>query len=289
MTRRTLLRVVLLLAAAAPWTAAARADESLEKAAKKALTTAQSGLLRTFRAGVTAASATLSADVAKIDSDLRAHDPPADAPPALFDALVRLQVAMTAALKAAVDGQAGAAKDLVAAHPPAVEGQYLTALYPGDGTPTAKFESALDALVAKTYAATRKRVAKLMPFLEGAGQHVNFRVAPPLRRVRIWDSSRTDFFVSVPPTIDVVVASSSRDATGDGTIRVGGAAVEFDLFDDDLTLTAFFNLNSTDRKVTSANGRFTSDFDGAQFAEGIYIVGILQGQTAGGEATIGVR
>jgi hypothetical protein len=118
---------------------------------------------------------------------------------------------------------------------------------------------------------------------------VSFRLIAPPRRARIWDSTHVDFLTVPPCTIDVVVASSAAAVSGDGTIRIAGEAVVLDLFPNDVTATAFFDFKTTDQKVAPDAGRYTSDFGGTQFVEGVYLIILAQGTTTGGSASIGLR
>jgi hypothetical protein len=272
-----------------PWSAAARADAAGDRAAAHALVKAQAGVLRTFRSAMTTSTNSLLASLAALDKTVAQGTAGTGAPASLFDSLTAFQTAVQANLKTAVDGQASAAKDILAGAGITIEGLYPPALYPGDGTPTASFEAAVDGLVARTYSSARKRIARTAAGIEKAGTHLDFRLLPPLRRARIWDSTRFDFLISSPPTVDVVVASNPAASTTNGSIRVGGEAVIVAAFPNDVTVSAIFRGTGPSQTVTPADGRYATDFGGAPVVVGVYLIAIIQGTVAGSETTVGVR
>jgi hypothetical protein len=272
----------------------ARADAAADKAATNRLLAAQSAALATFRAATVSAAKTLNADLVATEKALAGSKDGAAAAQALFDALVKTQVAETTALKTAAQAQADAAKDALATLAPATEGVYPAAFYPGQGTPTAAFEDAVDAFAAKTYVGLRKRAARTMQRIEHAGTHVALRLTPPRRPRRVWNSSFTDSLLVPHPTIDVVIAFSGADASGDGKMRAAGEAGFLPPgpvpFDNDVTVDAAFTGRglTQEQKVTPADGRWSVDFGDADFVEGVWLV--IASQNLGAtDATIGVR
>lgn len=274
----------------APGTGSAIADTAADKAAEKQLKTTQAQVLATFRTSLATDTRAFTAAVVAIEKTV-ASDAPAAAQ-SLFDALVTLQTAVTSHVKTAADGQATAARDILASLMPTTEGVYPPALYPGDGTPTAAFEDAVDAVLAKTYVKLRKRLAKTMQRIERAGTHVDLRIKAPRRPVRVWNSHIIDFLVLPEPTIDVVLAFSTAAQRGDGKLRVAGEASQVSSpaipIDDDVSATAVFNGQSADQKVTPVAGRWSLDFGDASFAEGVWLVLAAQNLISA-DTSIGVR
>jgi len=279
--------VATTLVAAAPH---ARADA--DKAAEKQLRAAQAKAFATFKSSLGVDVKAFAADVAALETKVALSSDGPTASQSLFDALVTLQTNVTAQATTAATAQATAAKDLLAALAPATEGAYPAALYPGDGTPTAAFESAVDTLLAKTYAALRKRIATTVRRIERKGTHVNFRLAPPRRPARVWSSKIVDFTILPAPTIDVIVAFSTAAAAGDGKLRVAGQAAHVDSpaipIDSDVSATAVFDGRSADQKVTPSNGRYAIDFANADFVEGVWLV-LASQNLIPADASIGVR
>ncbi len=269
-------------------------DAAADAAAQKQLVATQTTVFATFRTSTSAAAKTFDADAAALEKLLAVSGDGAAAAQALFDALVKLQTSETSALTTAADGQAAAAKALLAGLAPATEGVYPAAFYPGQGTPTGTFEDAVDSLLAKSYAKLEKRAGAAMKRIERAGTHVALRLAAPRRPVRVWSSKGTDSFIAPHPTIDVLLAFRVASQATAGKMRAAGQAGFVPPgplpFDGDVDCGAFFTATgaSQEQKVTPADGRWKVDFADADFVPGVWLVGASQNLVPA-DASIGVR
>ena len=280
---------VVAAAFAAPGPAALAGDRA-DKAAERQLVAAQRATLAGFKKSLSATARSFAADLVVLETDLSLGTATGtETADGLFDRLVVLQTTVSTSVRNAADGQARAAKDLLAELGGTPEGDYPAAFYPGDGTPTAAFEDAVDAVLAKTYAKLRKRVAATVKRVEAAGTHVNVRIEAPRRPVRVWDSTKFDNFVITAPTIDVVVAFSGAAAAGDGRMRLAGAASLLAGFADDVTAGAVFFGNSAEKKATPAGGRWATDLGDTPLVEGVWLVSVSQNSLIPVDTSIGLR
>ncbi len=217
----------------------------------------------------------------------------ADGPAAvgdLFDELSAFQALMQTHIEDACKAQADAAKEALAALAPATEGQYPAAFYPGDGTPTDKFERGIDEYAAKTYSKLHERLEKTVKKFEAKGVHVALRLDPPRRHRFEWNSQTTDFYVIPAASIDLVVASSVEGIAGDGKLRVAGAAGVANPFFTSVSIDAVqLAPNTKQQTVVPANNRYIADFQGASFDEGTWLIGVSYPGTVPADETIGIR
>jgi hypothetical protein len=293
MTVRWALRGSLALGVAilaAPATAA-----TPEAAAAKQLAAADRAVRATYRAALTAAQIPLSAAIANVELALLSVPTP-DAPgDLLFAALASFQATVFAAGNAAAFAHADAAKGALAALGTGFLGHYPAAFYPGDGTPTARLETALAKDAERAYAKVRKRLAKLATRFASEGFALDFVIRPPRTLdSHLWSESVVNVNPVLPPTIDLAVAFSVQDVADDAQIRMGGtgSVVTAPV---DLGPILVFALAQPDSPVlvddgaTPEDDRWSTSFGGQAFREGVYILSAVQTTVPGDDVTLGVR
>jgi hypothetical protein len=293
MTGRWSLRGALALGVAilaAPATAA-----TPEAAAAKQLAAADRAVRAAYRAALTAAQIPLSAAIANVELALLSVPTP-DAPgDLLFAALASYQATVFAAGNAAASAHADAARAALATLGTGFLGRYPAAFYPGDGTPTARLETALAKDAERAYAKVRKRLAKLAARFAAEGFALDFVIRPPLTLdSHLWSESVVNVNPVLPPTIDLAVAFSVQDVADDAQIRMGGtgSVVTAPV---DLGPILVFALAQPDSPVlvddgaTPEDDRWSTSFGGQPFREGVYILSATQTTVPGDDVTLGVR
>jgi hypothetical protein len=289
MTRSIL---VLVLLAGAP--ASGATPEAL---AAKQLKAAEKGARQTLLASLASAQAELGSALGDVESSLATAVSPVDPGNALFDALATFQGAVFAARNLASSSQAQAARAALATLGSGLAGVYPDSFYPGDGSATAGFEKAVEKDLAKAYAKVGKRVAKTAGRFADQGFALRYRVLPPeATTARFWSEETVDFLTVLPPTIDLVVSFSDLAVAGDGRMRAAGSGTVLaggPIETGPLLVSAFANpgtLATVDAQVAEDDGnRWSTDFAGAPFVEGAWLVTVAESVVPGDAVSIGVR
>jgi hypothetical protein len=280
--------LVLALLAAAP--ASAATPEAL---AAKQLAAAENAARTTFRAALSAAQIQLNAALANVETALSGAATPTAPGEALFTALVAFQVDVFEAENLASNAQADAAKTALASLATDLNGIYPAAFYPGDGSATAGFEKAIEKDAAKAYAKVGKRLAKVAARFSAEGFALRFRLRPPTATdSRSWSEDVVDFLTGLPPTLDLALAWSDLAVQGDGQLRGAGTGTRIDLVGTGpVQIAAFAHPGAdvfVDETAEPAGNRWSSDFGGQSFAEGVYLLVANQTGIPGDDVSIGV-
>jgi hypothetical protein len=280
---------MLLLLCAAP---AARAATPEQLAAKQ-LAAAEKAARTTLRAALAAAQADVLAAIAGVEATLAGAATPTAPGDALFAALVDFQIAVFEAQNVASNAQAQAARAALASLGVPLAGIYPDAFYPGDGTPTARFERAVAADVAKGHAKVGKRVAKLAARFAARGFSLRFRLVPPLATTaQNWSEDQTDFFTTLPPTVDLVLTFGELAVPNDAQLRAAGSGSVVEIVGTGpVHLSAFANpgsFTSVEVDVATPVGNRWSHAVADPIAEGTWILTASQGVTPSAAISLGV-
>jgi hypothetical protein len=286
------LTVAMALSSAAP--AAGATPEAL---ATKQLAAAEKAARTAYRASLAAAQIQLFAAIADVESALPAAATPLEPGNDLFDALETFQEAVFVASNLASNAQAEAAKAALATLGAELGGIYPDAFYPGGGTPTERFETAIANEAAKAYAKVGKRLGKIAGRFRAEGFALSFRIQRPVfTDSRTWSETTVDFVLAFPPTVDLVVAWSDLAVLGDGQLRAAGTGFQIgppapiETGPVQITVLAHTGVDTLlDRTAEPEAGRWRSDLDGTALPEGVYLVATGQQVVTGTDVTIGVR
>jgi hypothetical protein len=285
------LRWVFVLASLAATPASAATPEQL---AAKELAAADRQVRATFRAALAAAQIQLSAAIANVELSLATSSTPLLPAETLFDALVAFQTTIFAAGNAAGTAHAEGARDALATLGTMLHGVYPEAFYPGDGTATARFETALATDTNKAYTKLRKQLGRVAARFASKGFALGFRVRPPRTTAAVlWSEAVTNSFPELPPTIDVAISFSDLAVAGDGQIRVAGTGTVIPVPDNGpIGVGALGQPDSAilqTRSVVPEGGRWRTNFDLFAFGEAVYLLSTFQQTIEGEEITLGVR
>lgn len=266
-----------------------------EAAAQQQLAAAEKAARTTFRAALAAAQIQLFAAVANVELALPAAASPLEPGDDLFEGLAAFQRATFVAENLASQAQAEGAKAALEALG-ADGGIYPAAFYPGLGTPTERFETAIAKDAAKAYAKVGRRLVTLIARFEAEGFALNVRLRPPtFTDSRIWSEALVDFVTAFPPTVDLVLAWSDLAVLGDGQLRAAGTGTQLTggpIETGPILLSAIAQPGtavSIDKQVTPVESRWTTDLDGDALLEGVYLLIASQQSVLGADVSIGVR
>jgi hypothetical protein len=288
--------VTIVLASLAVAIAAAPAPAATpEAAATQQLAAAEKAARTGFKAALAAAQGQLATALANVELELVSAPSPTGPGDSLFDALTAFQTSVFVAKNLASNAQADAAKSALATLAPGLSGIYPDAFYPGDGTPTARFEAAIAKDAAKVYAKVSKRLAKLVAKFAAQGFALNVRLRPPVAtEARSWSETLVDFITVLPPTIDLALAWSDLATLGDGQIRIAGSGTHLTGAVDNgpVLLGAFSHPGAdvfVDGQAEPTGNRWLSSFGGETFVEGVYLLVAGQQLVSGQQVSIGLR
>jgi hypothetical protein len=266
-----------------------------EAAAQQQVATAETAARTTLRAALAAAQIQLFAAISNVELALPAAASPLEPGNDLFDGLAAFQRATFVAENLASQAQAEGAKAALATLG-ADGGIYPDAFYPGLGTPTERFETAIGKDTAKAYAKVGKRLVKLVARFAAEGFALNVRLRPPtFTDSRNWSETIVDFVTVFPPTVDLVVAWSDLAVLGDGQLRAAGTGTQLTggpIETGPVLLSAVAHPGTDvniDKEVTPVESRWTTDLDGAALPEGVYLLVAGQQTILGADVSIGVR
>lgn len=285
---RRVLAVTMVCAALAAATTARAAEPSA--AAVQQLLASQKETRSSFRAALAAANAQASSAIGTVELGFASSQDATAAGNALFDALKTFQVAVDAALVAAANAQANAAQALLSTLGSDLGGVFPRGFYPGDLTPAAALEQAIDKDLAKAYARLRKRLARVSERFEDSGFGLTFRVRAPRTALpaRRWSETEIDFLLTFEARIDLALAWSELAVPGDGQLRVaGGASANPSL--PDVAFSAYKIPTFHDESLTRDGNRFSTEIAGTPLDEGVWLLVASQGMSGASELTIGVR
>lgn len=285
---RVLLAAGMVSAALAAAATVRAADPSA--AAVQQLLASQKQTRNGFRAALAAANAQASSAIGTVELGFTSSQDATAAGEALFVALKAFQIAVDAALVAAANAQANAAQTLLSTLGSDLDGVFPRGFYPGDLTPPAALEQAIDKDLARAYAKLRKRLARLTERFEDAGFSLTFRVRAPRTALpaRRWSETEIDFLLTFEARIDLALAWSELAVPDDGQLRVAGAASANPSLPD-VAFSAYKIPIFHDESLTRDGNRFSTEIAGTPLEEGVWLLVASQGTSGASELTIGVR
>ena len=220
---RTLAIATLVLATAAQAQLPAKQAEQQLKASIKQT-------LKTWQGSVDQAMAALSAQQAAFDSKLKSGlyntaNLDADLVYYLDQANGTIMVATLDSAHSAETKAAGLLDD-VAGPNGDLHGVLPEGFQSGSGGELDALRTGMCQTLQKSYATLGKRLVKTAKLMEGAGVHMNVRLAPPcMGHDAAVNQSAPQEFTSWPPlSVDTVLAASLQTVTGDGFLVVSGSA-----------------------------------------------------------------